>query len=304
MEFHRSEDTRGWAPRRNESLTFRTVGRDPQTLKHFVNEVVACHERRVGRSCLFVHNEGWIQVAGYTPRSLESIILNPGEKEHLILDVEAFKASRKRYFALGIPYHRGYLLHGPPGTGKTSLVSAVADKFGMSIYAVNLNEFNDRSLMMGINDAPPDSVILFEDIDCMSSGKARTMSCEETTRPPFAREAKSEVLNALGVTLSGLLNVLDGFGAPDNVLFIMTSNRIEALDPALLRPGRIDYRLYLGEASEQQKMELYSRFFPSSSGTGALEFVQAHRSAATMAEFQGLLLGLEQNHSVEEAIAF
>ena len=64
VEFHRSEDTRGWAPRRNESLTFRTVGRDPQTLKHFVNEVVACHERRVGRSCLFVHNEGWIQVAG------------------------------------------------------------------------------------------------------------------------------------------------------------------------------------------------------------------------------------------------
>ena len=304
VEFHRSEDTRGWAPRRNESLTFRTVGRDSQTLKHFVNEVVACHERRVGRSCLFVHNEGWMRVAGYTPRLLESIILNPGEKEHLILDVEAFKASRKRYSALGIPYHRGYLLHGPPGTGKTSLVSAVADKFGMSIYAVNLNEFNDRSLTMGINDVPPDSVILFEDIDCMSSGKARSMSCEETARAPFPREAKNEASNALGVTLSGLLNVLDGFGAPDNVLFIMTSNRIEALDPALLRPGRIDYRLYLGEASEQQKMELYSRFFPSSSETEALEFVQAHRSAATMAEFQGLLLGLEQNHSVEEAIAF
>ena len=135
----------------------------------------------------------------------------------------------------------------------------------MSIYAVNLNEFNDRSLTMGINDVPPDSVILFEDIDCMSSGKARSMSCEETARAPFPRQAKNEASNAPGVTLSGLLNVLDGFGAPDNVLFIMTSNRIEALDPALLRPGRIDYRLYLGEASEQQKMELYSRFFPSSS---------------------------------------
>jgi len=57
----------------------------------------------------------------------------------------------------------------------------------------------------------------------------------------------------LGVTLSGLLNVLNGFNAPESVLFVMTTNRIGALDPALLRPGRIDYRPYLGEASEQQK---------------------------------------------------
>src|SRR5260370_9062854 len=70
-----------------------------------------------------------------------------------------------------------------------------------------------------------------------------------------------------GVTLSGLLTVLDGFFAPTGVLFMMTTNRIEALDPALLRPGRIDYRLYLGKASDQQKVQLYRRFFPDRKST-------------------------------------
>jgi chaperone BCS1 len=91
-----------------------------------------------------------------------------------------------------------------------------------------------------------------------------------------------------------LLNVLDGFHAPNGVLFIMTTNHVEKLDQALLRPGRIDYRLYLGKASGRQKVELYRRFFPESSESEAREFVEASQSAETMAEFQGLLLALEQ----------
>jgi mitochondrial chaperone BCS1 len=95
--------------------------------------------------------------------------------------------------------------------------------------------------------------------------------------------------------LSGLLNALDGFSAPENVLFVMTSNQIEALDPALLRPGRIDYRLYLGPATEEQKLELYRRFFPESSMVEAQLFVSGRREAQTMAEFQGALLALEES---------
>jgi chaperone BCS1 len=106
----------------------------------------------------------------------------------------------------------------------------------------------------------------------------------------------------LGVTLSGLLNVLDGFRAPENVLFVMTSNKIEALDPALLRPGRIDFRLYLGRASDRQKVELYLRFFPEASEFDAEMFVEDHRSAETMAEFQGLLLALEEKQECRTLI--
>jgi len=97
-----------------------------------------------------------------------------------------------------------------------------------------------------------------------------------------------------GVTLSGLPNVLDGFHAPENVVFVMTTNHVEMLDPALLRPGRIDYRLFLGDATDSQRVELYLRFFSEATEDEAREFAQAH-STETMAEFQGLLLALEQD---------
>jgi chaperone BCS1 len=74
---------------------------------------------------------------------------------------------------------------------------------------------------------------------------------------------------------------------------MMTTNRIEALDEALLRPGRIDYKLYLGKATDRQKIELYRRFFPEASEFEARAFVESTGSAETMAEFQGLLLGLD-----------
>jgi len=136
----------------------------------------------------------------------------------------------------------------------------------------------------------PNSVILFEDIDCMKSSDARPIT-EDAVGAQSKSSSVKEDRN--GVTLSGLLNALDGFSAPDNVLFIMTSNQIEALDPALLRPGRIDYRLYLGPATEEQKVELYRRFFPGASMIETQLFVDGHPEAQTMAEFQGLLLALE-----------
>src|SRR5882757_3156429 len=105
-----------------------------------------------------------------------------------------------------------------------------------------------------------------------------------------------KLLQSRTVSLSGLLNVLDGFYAPTNVLFVMTTNHVEALDKALLRPGRIDYKLYLGKATDRQKIELYRRFFPEASEFEAKGFIETCRSAGTMAEFQGLLLGLEQEN--------
>jgi chaperone BCS1 len=78
-------------------------------------------------------------------------------------------------------------------------------------------------------------------------------------------------VEGLAVTLSGLLNVLDGFHAPENVVYVMTTNKVEALDPALLRPGRIDYRLFMGEAVESQRIELYRTFFPEATEAEARE---------------------------------
>ncbi len=301
--FSRTENTHERVSRRMESLTFRTLGRKRAFLQNFVDDVVSCHTRRMGvQSYLYTYNDGWDYVEGYAPRLLDSVVLQPGEKEHMVEDVKNFRASKQRYGRLGIPYHRGYLLYGPPGTGKTSLVSALAAYFGLSIYVINLTDFTDRSLINAVNQVPANSVLLFEDIDCAKSGKAREA---ETSNATNGAQAQTEKANAVanGVTLSGLLNVLDGFYAPANVLFVMTTNHIEVLDEALLRPGRIDYKLYLGKASDRQKVELYRRFFPEASEVEAWEFVEASHPAETMAEFQGLLLALEQGERRSDLVA-
>lgn len=299
--FSRKDETQGWTPRRLESLTFRTIGRDTRLLKQFVQEVIACHERKIKlASYLYQYNEAWRHVYAYTPRVLESVILKAGEKESLVADIQKFRTSRERYRRLGVPYHRGYLFYGPPGTGKTSLASALGAQFGMSIYALNLTELNDRTLKTAMNSVPEGSMVLFEDIDCMKAGNRRSETVEAENGPVLVGDGeKTDPADRFGVTLSGLLNVLDGFHAPENVLFVMTTNRIEALDPALLRPGRIDYKLYLGKAVGAQKIELYRRFFPAATATEAREFVTLHH-AETMAELQGLLLRLEQRGTTSE----
>ena len=294
--FSRTENTHERSGRRVESLTFRTLGRNRSLLQRLVDEVVKCHRKRLGvQSYLYMYNDGWDYLEGYSPRMLESVVLEPGEKEHLLRDMAQFRKSKQRYERLGVPYHRGYLFYGPPGTGKTSLVSALAAHFGLSIYTVNLADFNDRTLMSAVNQVPARSVLLFEDIDCMRSSQSRVgADSRGGQNGPPTPGTKEGTSTQNGVTLSGLLNVLDGFHAPNGVLFIMTTNHVEKLDQALLRPGRIDYRLYLGKASGRQKVELYRRFFPESSESEAREFVEASQSAETMAEFQGLLLALEQ----------
>lgn len=291
--FSRTESSERYASRRTESFTFRTLGRNRIFLQAFVNDVVHCHNKRLGvQSYLYTYNDGWDWVQGYSPRMMDSVVLEPGEKEHLIEDIGRFRKSKQRYQRLGVPYHRGYLFYGPPGTGKTSLVSAVAAHFALSIYTCNLTEFNDRTLMNAVNQVPPSSVLLFEDVDCMKGSQARADA--KSAGNGNAAVAKDTTPPQNTVTLSGLLNVLDGFYAPTGVLFVMTTNHVEKLDEALLRPGRIDYRLYLGKATDRQKTELYRRFFPESSEAEAREFVEASRSAETMAEFQGRLLELEQ----------
>jgi chaperone BCS1 len=131
------------------------------------------------------------------------VLLEPGEKELLLQDVAQFRKSKQRYARLGVPYHRGYLFYGPPGTGKTSLVSAVAAHFRMSIYAVNLAEFTDRSLISAVNNVPQNSVLLFEDIDCMRSGQSRAGVDSGSKKNECATGSKENAPAQSGITLSG-----------------------------------------------------------------------------------------------------
>lgn len=123
---------------------------------------------------------------------------------------------------MGIPYKRSYLLYGPPGTGKSSLAQALAAEIKYSICFVNCSDkINDYQFNYLLNTAPLKSVILIEDVDSI-----------------FSERKNVEKLNML--TFSGFLNAIDGVRSQEGRIIILTTNYKERLDPALLRPGRVD----------------------------------------------------------------
>ncbi len=295
LDFTRSSETKGtWEAKRAEAFSFTTIGRNRAILERFVNEVLASHyESKNSRSDLYAWNDYWDKQKSYKGRDLSAVILKNEDKELLLADLRKFLSSSDYYAKLGIPYHRGYVLYGSPGTGKTSLASAVAKEFGMSVYIVNLADMCDKNLKLAMAQVPERSVILFEDIDASGVSKKRVdtkLGMSQTGGVGSNNKGTESLNEAFGVSLSGLLNVLDGFYAPHGVIYIMTTNHIDNIDPALLRPGRIDYKLYLGDATLEQKVALYQRFFPDRSKAEAEGFVKDRPTTETMADFQGMLL--------------
>ena len=290
--FSRAAEKKNYSNKREQSYNIWTWGRDQKFLKNILIEIHEDfdkeHIEKPTLRCWSGSN--WYTAWSFTPRPLESVILPSGVKSALIADIDRFKASEKWYEQMGVPYHRGYLLHGPPGTGKTSLVSGLACHYKSTVYVLKLSEMNDSKLQDAVRDAGGNSMIVLEDIDCAVNKviKKRKEEKKEDKETPEGDSGEENV--SLGLTLSGLLNVLDGMQTPNGVQFFMTTNHVEKLDAALLRPGRTDVRVYLGAATDWQKSQLYMRFFPEADGLEAINFVMSKPQAVSMADFQEELM--------------
>ncbi|KAJ7072498.1 P-loop containing nucleoside triphosphate hydrolase protein, partial [Mycena amicta] len=185
-------------------------------------------------------------------RPLESIILPDGVLDDLINDAKRFFASEDWYHRTGIPHRRGYLLYGEPGTGKSSTIHAVAGALNLEIYSFSLSSgfVDDSFLQRAVTTIPKRSILLLEDIDSILPSREEEES--DSQDPPMRRS---------GVTLSGLLNIMDGIGSEEGKLFFATTNYIDRLDPALMRPGRIDRRIRYTLATRVQAQKLFERLF-------------------------------------------
>ncbi|ERF76228.1 hypothetical protein EPUS_04305 [Endocarpon pusillum Z07020] len=182
-------------------------------------------------------------------RPLESVVLDAGVKETIVADVKEFQSSSKWYYDRGIPYRRGYLLHGPPGTGKSSFIQALAGELDYDIAILNLSErgLTDDRLNHLLTIIPPRTLVLLEDVDVAFANR-RVQSDPDGYR-------------GATVTFSGLLNALDGVASAEERIIFLTTNYVERLDGALVRPGRVDMTVRLGEATRYQVEHLWDRFY-------------------------------------------
>ncbi|KAF8872800.1 hypothetical protein CPB84DRAFT_1798973 [Gymnopilus junonius] len=205
-------------------------------------------------------------------RPLSSIILQEGVINSLIEDAREFIRMEEWYTKAGIPHRRGYLLYGPPGTGKSSTIYAIAGELGLEIYSLSLAStfVDDSFLARAVSSIPKQAIFLIEDIDCAFPSREE-LDDDEATGLAGATAymagmvgipARPGARGRSAVTMSGLLNVLDGVGSEEGKIFFATTNYVDRLDPALLRPGRIDKKIQYKLATRAQAAALFLRFYP------------------------------------------
>ncbi|KAI9251581.1 P-loop containing nucleoside triphosphate hydrolase protein [Sporodiniella umbellata] len=216
------------------------------------------HDKRNGKltihKCMPTRYDGyeWTSVGSKELRPFDSVVLKEGQKELILKDIQRFRQRESWYANRGIPYRRGYLLFGPPGTGKTSLVQSVASKVNMNVAIISLSgAMNDENLSILINEIPRNSILVMEDIDHCTIKDPSSDKDNESSK----------------MTMSGLLNALDGVTAQEGSMVFMTCNDINLLQPALLRPGRIDVKMELGYADKNQILHMCLRFLTDDAPT-------------------------------------
>lgn len=237
-----------------ESVTLTAFGRDRQLYFHILEEArQLALQATEGKTIMYTAMGPEWRPFGHPRRRrpVSSVVLDKGIGERIISDCKEFINNSQWYADRGIPYRRGYLLFGPPGCGKSSFITALAGELEYGICLLNLSErgLTDDRLNHLLNVAPEQSIILLEDID------AAFVSREEVSKQTAAYEGLNRV------TFSGLLNCLDGVASTEARIVFMTTNYLNRLDPALIRPGRVDLQTYVGYCSEYQLVEMFNRFY-------------------------------------------
>ncbi|ESO07531.1 hypothetical protein HELRODRAFT_75858 [Helobdella robusta] len=200
-------------------------------------------------------------------RPLSSVVLDKKLAEYIECDIKDFLKNQSWYTERGIPYRRGYLLHGPPGCGKSSFITALAGELEFGICLLNLNQtgLSDDRLNHLLSVAPQQSIILLEDVD------AAFASRDLTKENPGVYQGMGKL------TFSGLLNALDGVASSEGRIIFMTTNYPERLDKALVRPGRVDVKLLIDYCSDYQLQQMFLKFYPHCNIQQANIFVQEIR---------------------------
>ncbi|XP_017215788.2 AAA-ATPase At3g50940 [Daucus carota subsp. sativus] len=188
----------------------------------------------------FSSSDSWQSVSLDHPATFETLAMDVDLKETVMKDLERFVARKEKYKKVGKAWKRGYLLYGPPGTGKSSLIAAMANYLKFDIYDLELTDLRRNSELRKLLIATANrSILVVEDIDCNIELQDRVSAKSEDKKPHRREENR--------VTLSGFLNFIDGLWSScgDERIIIFTTNHKEKLDPALLRPGRMDMHIHM-----------------------------------------------------------
>ncbi|KAH4043651.1 hypothetical protein HBH49_229430 [Parastagonospora nodorum] len=304
IQFEKGEKENKYNHRWESHVEIRCIGRSTQPIKDLLSDIKELSRRKKTNNTWIyrpdTRSEGyWTCQAVRPSRPMSTVSLDMEQKKQIVQDVNEYlhPVTAQWYAARGIPHRRGYLFHGQPGTGKTSLSFALAGIFGLGIYCASLSDDDiSESRLSALFDAlPTRCLVLLEDID--SAGVRRDESSDDTdsddesdseseksernsksllgrltqrTRASEAVEKKNEKKGNIkekgkkgkgNISLAGLLNVIDGAASAEGRVLIMTTNYPEKLDSALIRPGRVDLQTKFTLATHEQIRAIFTRMY-------------------------------------------
>lgn len=264
-----SPHPRGLAMRQTGELTLECLGRSLDPIKALLEEAQTYYlEKSISNTAVYRSSgPGWSNITSRPARDIDTVILEKSKKEMLLSDINEYlhPQTRRWYANHGIPYRRGYLFSGPPGTGKTSLTAALAGVFGLDIYVLTLLDpyLNEEQLVRLFSSVPSRCIVLLEDIDAAGLKRNEELKRkklqgekipgEDEAQPPHVPR-KPQTIN---ISLSGLLNAIDGVASSEGRILVMTTNKPKELDPALIRPGRVDMHIPFTLPGREEMREMF-----------------------------------------------
>lgn len=235
-------------PKRERTIVFTCPS---VTARKAVEDELAKQAQDIFKSQPGLYTSRWgsfERVSDNPERKIETVFLKEGQMERVTKYLKTFLDNKEEYEKLGIPFRTGIMFYGDPGTGKTSTATVLANELNMDIYYLSLRSMSgDQDFEETIGRVPANSIVLLEDIDAANAALDRDEDYENTE---FAQD----------VSVTALLNVLDGMQSPPGVIFIMTTNKKEKLDSAILRPGRVDLMEELSALDTFQLRSMISYF--------------------------------------------
>ncbi len=221
-------------------LTIKTLGKGREPLETLIGHAVdLANEEGRNKNVTYVNDKigYWMRVRLSPRRPSTSLFLRQGLFREIYGDADKFLNGSDLYYDRGLPYRRGYLLHGPAGNGKSTVVQVLATELNLPIYMLSLTEpeMTDNALARALGRTPDRCLLVIEDFEKID-------------------------LDQTDVSVSGLLNAIDGPLASEGRLLIMTANEPEAINKYFLRPGRIDRRWLLDEPDQDTIEECMTRF--------------------------------------------
>ena len=233
-----------------EEITIYKLGRGNKILSDLVSEFAP--KPKIDENFVYEYREGeWVSSSKIPYKNIDALALDDDKLDFINNTVYNFLNSREWFYERNIPFKMVNILSGKPGSGKTSIIKAIASLYDRNICVLRLNSVTDITLQTALTTLPKKSIVIIEDVDTYGVTQDRTPSGDDGDDKKFSF-----------LTMSGLLNALQGIVELDDVIMFMTTNHLEKIDKAVRRVGRIDHVIEVNEMSECAIKSYSERMFP------------------------------------------